>query len=216
MLSLFKTGHEGMDWLVGRLDINAGSNSKTAMPIDSSLSSRLPLLQGQCLALLEYPLKGDLFKFDMGYYRDTTQLLPTLANWIQEYVQRDPSHLVLIDEQNSQIDDPSWIVPFNQDLQELTETALYCENSIFYRISHEDHPDHINTLLRMTYQLFFCCAFVKTNNIIKSCEYQSKVWRKDIEDAFTDIRGAIVSAYDDEGLVIWTAKQNDVTVENPF
>lgn len=214
MLSLYQTNEQGQQWLKQRLGIHATADRNPTVPIDIALANSVSLSCGKVMSLLEYPLKGTIYYFDAGCYRNTSEVLPMLARWIHDFVQRHPLQICLIDEQNSEPHDLSWKNVVNQ---EFSDAVLYCDDSIFYRISPQNNDiNYIKELLRLTFSWFFCCAFIKSDNIVRTCKPQHNVSLADLQEATTNTMGLAVDAYDLEGLVIWTPKIDNITIENPF
>lgn len=205
MLALYNLGDNGRQWLSNAIDLR--SDWSPTMPIATAISRSKPK-NGAIYALVGQQ-HGDLHDYDHSVGNDGQEVLLKLDNWISEYVSLSPHHICLIDEQMMRPDDQYWKT---KKMGEVGENYLLSNDSIFYRITQKNYDNSsLASILAGTFRHFLCYAMVNSGvEEILSAPAGSNIQQSVIDKCLARKCGIVVDAYDVDGCILWTEKDNSV------
>lgn len=214
MLNFYRSNSAARSWIENCLIGDGSLDRNPVMCVASAMRQSLPLQGGEACTLVEYPWKGDMDELAFGAQRESAHVLATLAEWIEQFVRLDPANICLIDEPLATPSDPA----AKSRLGLFREAVLYCNGSIFYRIGRSSLTrERIAELLALTYRHSFCCVLTSCVNCrLSGHSVQHIVSLEDINEAVVKCQGVFVSAYDEEGLALWTRKNLPNVFANPW
>ena len=217
MISVDTLNDSALSWMEARVAEYADSQRTPTMPVAMGIRQNLSYKEGKVIAVTQSGFASvNLYNddFDRGIGNSGDEVIQALADWIYDFIQRNPNHLCLIDEQLSSPTDASW----QNDMQErFAKAVLFSDNSIFYCISQENcDKEFVFDLIKSTYWFFFCCSLVNDHSKgLCGCPTKATVDPHQIKQAMSDVRGLVLNAFDLEGLIIWTRHNEFLTLSQP-
>lgn len=212
MLGLIEAGQNGRQHIQQKLAARAYWTPRLPTAI-AFLNTNL-LFSGYSFAVAEATPGCAAINFEAWHGNGGGDAKELLLNWIWEFINKSPTHICLIDEQESIASDPSW--QDNMD-ETFVDTVRFSEGSIFYCVSSNTiSQEKLRELIQSTFWFPFCCAFVvDTEKIMELSLHRQEFSEEQLFKLAQHTQGFVTDAYDLEGLLLWT-KQQAFSLDTPF
>ena len=212
MLTLTEVGQVGQDYI--KQKIKDGIGSVPFLSVANAVLLSDVMSSGHNYAIAEATSDCDINNFESWHGNGGKDTKVLLSKWIWDFINANPSHVCLIDEQESMLIDPSW----QRDVYPSFSSAVkFFNKSIFYCLSSATVDEgKVSELISTTFWYPFYCAFVVDNEgIFSNTLVPHEITEEQLSRVVKCTHSFVTDAYDLEGLLFW-ARQQAPDLNRPF